>query len=242
MRRLAIAVVMWAFPAVAFAGEKGLTANGKIQVGSHVLKMEIDKLYQISIEGKGFQPQAQIQPGFLPYFDPGPMRKRNTLQTFFLAAESKEHRILVLPGGFDINTSEAGVLDYTINVKPIVLEKPLVKTDDKWTAQDPTYKAKTISGELDKKTHFKAFPVKMKAGSVYVVDLVRKPNQQQVDPYLYLEGPDGRIVAEDDDSGGMRDARLVFHARQDGDYRVIATTLVQATGDFTLTIRAGKFE
>jgi hypothetical protein len=241
MRHVLTICVMLAFPAVTLAGEKGLTAKGKIQIGNHVVKMETGNLYHITIEGKGFQPQAQIQPGFLPFFDGGPAAKRNLLQTFFMPSETREHRLLVLPGAFGINTSEDGALEYLLSIKPIVLEKPLVKADDKWTAQDPIYQAKTAFGVLDKKTNFKAFPVKMKAGNVYVIDLVRKADQR-VDPFLYLEGPDGKIVAEDDDGGGMLNARLIFPARQDGDYRVIATTLVPATGDFTLTIRAGAME
>jgi hypothetical protein len=45
-------------------------------------------------------------------------------------------------------------------------------------------------------------------------------------------------VAEDDDSGGNRNARIVYRCTQDGEYRIYATCLGGNTaGAFQLTVR-----
>jgi len=35
-------------------------------------------------------------------------------------------------------------------------------------------------------------------------------------------------------------SRIVFRPKKDGDFRIIATTLGQETGEFTLTVRQAK--
>jgi len=78
----------------------------------------------------------------------------------------------------------------------------------------------------------------MKAGETYIIDLVRPEKIDfNLDPYLFLEDKNKQVVAEDDDSGGNLNARIVFTPKTDGEYRIIATTLVPATGGFTLTVR-----
>jgi hypothetical protein len=44
-------------------------------------------------------------------------------------------------------------------------------------------------------------------------------------------------LAKDDDSGGFVNARINFCCRADGTYRVICTTFLGGTGNFTLTIK-----
>ena len=63
-----------------------------------------------------------------------------------------------------------------------------------------------------------------------------------LDPYLYLEDvnpamPMQKIVASDDDSGGDLNARIVYRATKDGEFRIIATSLNKTPGDFTVTVR-----
>jgi hypothetical protein len=48
------------------------------------------------------------------------------------------------------------------------------------------------------------------------------------------------VVAQDDDSGGDLNARIVYAPPQDGEFRVIATTLNKALGGFTLTVRQAE--
>ena len=61
----------------------------------------------------------------------------------------------------------------------------------------------------------------MKAGRSYTIDCV---STGVFDNFLRLEDPDGNQVAQDDDSGGNLNARIVHTPTRDGWYRVIVTT------------------
>jgi hypothetical protein len=79
----------------------------------------------------------------------------------------------------------------------------------------------------------KTYTFKMTAGKNYQIDM----KSTVFDSYLRLEGPDGKQVAEDDDSGGMRNARIVYRAAKTGDFQIIATSLGESTGKFTLIVK-----
>ena len=73
----------------------------------------------------------------------------------------------------------------------------------------------------------------MKAGQTYTIDL-----KSTWDNYLRLENPQGQELAQDDDSGGMLNARIVYNCTKDGWYRIIATTYrAGQTGNYTLMVR-----
>jgi hypothetical protein len=161
-----------------------------------------------------------VQPPFgPPGFKPGESRMT------FTPKETKEYEIIVLPDFF--GEPKVGKLEYTLTVRQA--PKPILTVNDKWTDKDPKYGK---SG-----TYFKAYPIKMKAGETYIIDLVRPSADFKVDPYLYLEDKNKEVITEDDDSGGNLNARIVFTPKADGEYRIIATTLSPATGDFVLTVR-----
>jgi HEAT repeat protein len=74
---------------------------------------------------------------------------------------------------------------------------------------------------------------RMKAGQTYTIDLV-----SPWDNYLRLENAQGTELAQDDDSGGNLNARIVFRAPEDGWYRIIVTSFANgASGDYTLRVR-----
>jgi hypothetical protein len=79
----------------------------------------------------------------------------------------------------------------------------------------------------------KVFIVDFKSGQNYRIDM----RSLEIDSYLRLEDPTGKELAKDDDSGGFVNARINFHCRMDGAYRVICTTFAGGTGAFTLTIQ-----
>jgi tetratricopeptide (TPR) repeat protein len=90
-----------------------------------------------------------------------------------------------------------------------------------------------LSADQRQKTHV----LKGKAGVSYVVDL----RSQQFDTLLRLVDAQGQTIAENDDIEPGKDlnSRLIFTLKQDGDYRLIATSSQQqGTGAYTLTIRA----
>src|SRR5262249_40527628 len=61
--------------------------------------------------------------------------------------------------------------------------------------------------------------------------------QTGLDPFLVLVERAGQIVAQDDDSGGNQNARIVYKSQETGAFRVYATTFMPGmTGAFRLTI------
>jgi serine/threonine protein kinase len=94
----------------------------------------------------------------------------------------------------------------------------------------------TREGKLDGKTATLVYQVKLNAGKVYVIDMI-SPDPKALDPYLVLKTADGRYLAEDDDSGGNLNARIVYRALSDGVYRIHATSFNAGSGAFTLTVR-----
>jgi serine protease Do len=81
------------------------------------------------------------------------------------------------------------------------------------------------------KQYMKVHEVKMTAGENYVIDM----KSQEIDSYLLLENPAGKVVADDDDGPN---ARIIYRAPEDGTYRIIATSFgTEETGSYTLTVR-----
>jgi serine/threonine-protein kinase len=93
-----------------------------------------------------------------------------------------------------------------------------------------------LRGQLDGPTPALVYQVKLAAGKTYVIDMV-SPDQKALDPYLVLSDDAGNKLAEDDDSGGGLNARIIFRVPQDGTYRIRATSFNGGRGDFTLSVR-----
>jgi tetratricopeptide (TPR) repeat protein len=93
-----------------------------------------------------------------------------------------------------------------------------------------------LMGQLDAQNPALVYQMKFAAGKTYVIDMV-SPDQKALDPYLFLLDAAGKTLAEDDNSGGGLNARIVFRAEKDGSYRIRATTLNAGSGAFTLTVR-----
>jgi hypothetical protein len=85
------------------------------------------------------------------------------------------------------------------------------------------------------KKFFKSYQYKMEAGKHYRIDLVTKT--EGLDPYLRLEDPNGKVVAQDDDGGGFPNARIYYKATVSGDHKIICTTFAaNMFGKFSLTV------
>ena len=98
---------------------------------------------------------------------------------------------------------------------------------------------KEYPGELTNKdavvgNHYhQLFTVKFEQGEIYKIDL----RSDDFDAYLFLEDPDGGLLAEDDDSGGGLNSRIIHKAAKAGVYRIIASTLpAKQTGKFKLEV------
>ena len=57
---------------------------------------------------------------------------------------------------------------------------------------------------------YKLYTVNFEAGTTYIIELNKTNNQTNLDPYLVLDNPQGQMVAEDDDSGGELNSRIIF--------------------------------
>ena len=138
--------------------------------------------------------------------------------------------------------------------------KSVFKKDDVLGKDDPTMVApKDKSDDTPstdaKKSYFKTYSFRMKAGSTYTIEMIaasaggkkkkKAPADENVlDPFLRLESSAGTTLAENDDivPGFNLNSRIVFKALKDGDYRITATSFEgEQTGRFTVNVLEADF-
>ncbi|MBI3409273.1 MAG: tetratricopeptide repeat protein [Planctomycetes bacterium] len=92
-----------------------------------------------------------------------------------------------------------------------------------------------LEGELSAKENHQVHKVKLSAGKSYVIDLESKA----FDALLILEDPQGKKLADNDDRApDDQNARILFTSKEDGTYRVVATSFEQkSSGPYQLRIR-----
>jgi alkyl hydroperoxide reductase subunit AhpC len=105
-------------------------------------------------------------------------------------------------------------------------DKDTIRIEGKLTKDDPKDKRRNGASQVH--------TVKMKAGKTYTIDMV----STELDSYLFLDDNTGKQLAEDDDSGGMQNAQIVFTCTKDGDYKVVCTVYEQnMVGKYVLTVK-----
>jgi thiol-disulfide isomerase/thioredoxin len=110
-------------------------------------------------------------------------------------------------------------------------KKPILKKEDKLTAEDPR-------DTVRKQSHAKVYTVKLKGGTTYRIDMTTTDDGKNFDPFLRLEDAKGKQLALDDDGGGFPNAKLIYKVENDGSYKVIATTFApNMVGDYTITVK-----
>jgi hypothetical protein len=234
---LALLLVAAAPPLAMAQQPEDMTINGQVKIGVHKFKLDTDHVYQFEVKGKNFAPNVSIS-GFFGFFnsvtDFG--KEPNTFRSLFLPLQAKEHALLVLPNHGSTTVPES-LLDYTVTLKTMAIDKtPVLKKEDKLANTDLKY----ANPKVFYKTHFKAYPIAMKAGRLYVIDMiVKKAAGNQLVSYLVLEDAKKAVLASDNNSGGYPNARIMFRPTSDGENTVIATSQsdITAIGDFTLLIR-----
>ncbi|MEX0717251.1 MAG: hypothetical protein WD066_11725 [Planctomycetaceae bacterium] len=215
---------------------KEVTVKGKISIGDHSLPLENGKVYQVRVEGFGFQPNVEIRPGYFANMDR--QDQGDTMLGYFVPQETRTHRLFILPSLYE--DFDQGALDYDLKITPITMAKdPLLDQKGALTAQSPLYDSPHV---FSKDRRHKAFPVQLKSRQLYIIEMKADDDQDAFDPLLYLESPGGMIAAQDDDSGGDLNPRVFFLCRRDGEYRIIATCSETETGDFTITVRTQASE
>lgn len=85
---------------------------------------------------------------------------------------------------------------------------------------------------LDDGTFVEFFTFSGAAGQRVVATM----RSSSLDSYLFLVDPDDGVVAEDNDSGGGRDARIDFVLDRSGTWALVANSYTPASGSFTLEL------
>ncbi len=99
----------------------------------------------------------------------------------------------------------------------------------------------TLSGNLGK-VQALGYRVRLLAGKAYVIDMV-SPNAKALDPFLRFLDAGGKQIAQDDDGGEDRNARIGYTVEETAVYQIVATEFKEnGTGPFTLTVRPGKLD
>jgi tetratricopeptide (TPR) repeat protein len=89
-----------------------------------------------------------------------------------------------------------------------------------------------LQGTLTIKKREQVHSLKLVAGKTYVFELGSKV----FDTHLRLEDAQGKLLADDMHAGSNLNARIIYTATQDGTYRLVAASVQQETGAYTLTI------
>ena len=98
-----------------------------------------------------------------------------------------------------------------------------------------TFSQTEHQGQLSAEERQQSYPLKMTAGKTYMIDM----SSAQFDTYLRLENDKGKVLAENDDiSDENLNSRIIFNCKEDGNYRIVATSYQQAgRGAYVLIIR-----
>jgi hypothetical protein len=204
---------------------------------AHVFEVELEanRLYRIDLKSKQFDAYLRIIDA-----------KEKELARDDDSGGDLDARILYRPavrGFYRIiaTTLDGKVGDYSLTITPQEGPKPekftagkvrkvesgAVLIEAELSAADARDRARTKSA-----CHVHEF--ELSPARSYVIDLV----SARFDAFLRLEDATGNQLAEDDDSGGGTNARILFRPRTPGTFRIIATTFEPgAVGAYSLTIR-----
>jgi S1-C subfamily serine protease len=86
-------------------------------------------------------------------------------------------------------------------------------------------------------SYYNAYSFEGRSGQQVNIEMT----SNDVDSYLILLSPQGRDIAQDDDGGGERNARLQFVLPEDGTYTVLANSYgTRETGSYSLKVAEGS--
>lgn len=231
-KKLSVAVVILSVAVMlsSAAAQDVKTAKGQISVGIHKYKAVAGEFYLVQVTGQGFRPNVIQRPeGF--HYIPEDFRKPYVYKGYIVPPKTEEESIFVSAELY--NLKGTGPFAYDVKVTHVPFsDKLLLDKKDAWTATDPVYKR---SGK-----HFKAYKISLEAGKFYRIELRRTGTGNKADPYLYLENAKGQDIDSDDDGLGFPNAMMVYMPQKTGEYRIIATTLSKATGQFSLKVKVQK--
>ena len=210
--------------------DKVLTAS---YCKTFTFKMEKDKSYQIDLSSTAFRPYLRLEnsAGTQVAVDFDQFGQVGPATVIHRASKTEDYEIICTT---NINNARG---KFTLTVKeltgdegkPIALkiEKGIGKFEGNLNKTDPRYMGKI----------HKLFIVNLEKGKTYQIDHMSR----NFDAYLYLIGPDGGILAQDDDGGEGLNSRIIHAANKDGEYRIVATSLGgRSFGQFTFQVAEQK--
>ena len=185
---------------------------------TYTFKMEKGRSYQIEVASQAFQSAVRLEnvDGNQVALAIDPVGNQRAV-IIYEPTKTEDYQIVA-------TTPNGGLGKFTLFVKDATAFN-ILAINDKLTNNDPNY------APGGNKKH-KMYLVPFEAGKTYQIDM----RSNQFDSYLYLESPDKKVLAADDDGGGYPSARIIHKATETGKYRVIATYF-SGLGDFTLTVR-----
>jgi hypothetical protein len=184
---------------------------------SFTYKMEKDKSYQIDLRSNAFQPYLRLE---------------NATGAQVAVSSGQPASILYKPGKDEefqiiVTSQNNGTGKFILNIRDASASLVFSKTE-KLTQDDKAYQGRK----------HKLYEIELKEGTTYQIDM----RSTDFDAYLFFESPEGKLLAQDDDSGGGvtgLDARIVYKVTKTGKYRVIASHFGNGgnLGQYDLTIR-----
>jgi len=190
------------------------------------VKLVKDKTYVIDMISEDFDAYLRLlDKGGAQLAEDDDSGGNQDARIFYTAKETGDHQIVA-------TTFDGGLGKFTLKVAEFNLKGEAKARDIGDGIEIKGQIANTDKSVLNKLG--KIYSVNLKAGQTYTIDMA----SGTIDSYLYLFDSKGNKVAEDDDSGGNQDARIVFRAEADGVYHILATSFENdETGEFSLNIR-----
>jgi len=193
-------------------------------------KMEKDRSYQIEMTGVNLRPYLRLENSAGQQVGADFDRFGNQSAVLVHRSLKAEDYTIIAT---TLNAGSTGKFTLTVKEltgdegKPIELklEKGVASYKGALTRTDPKYAGNKIH---------KLFTVKLQKDSTYQIDHI----SANMDCYLYLIGPDGNVLAQDDDGGDGLNSRISHKAGKTGEYRIVATSLGgSSVGAFTFSVR-----
>jgi hypothetical protein len=202
-----------------------LKAVGKVELkfDRHKFALKAGQAYRIDISGDGTAWDVRFggpgEQGTLPA--DGPRRALD----YFIPVNTATYETVVFPRHIAAEREKATTLKYAIKLTPIVLPKPALEVKATLSGRDPAYEYRK------RQPPHKAYTVELEKGKPYLIQLVSGWRWM---PHLFVEGPDGSILAQHE---GLRSG-LVFRPPTDAKYKIIVTTFGPiGSEEFRLVVR-----
>lgn len=142
------------------------------------------------------------------------------------------------------DTERWGEMSYFLSVRPLESQSGSAKAKVTTTSWNEGFDAiHEMKPDAVRGTPAKEYLVDFKEGNIY--DIEMRAVSRIFSPYLRLENPDGRQVKSasnrDIAADGFADeytARMTYHSRVSGKFKIIATNYSGSLGKFELTVRS----